>query len=152
MFVYELSGCRFESRWRHLNFRYRACFEHGNPWYLDNYIVLIHSKTRTWHNKNIQKSVSAKRPNFYSSRYSWERGDHYEVAGLQSQKKTCFKNRLSIFALQTIINDSGITGDFPDVLDTDWEVLYVSSYIQIHTPGCTYCTVSVRQVWFLSQV
>lgn len=54
-----------------------------------------------------------------------------------------------IIALQKIINDSGITGDFPDVLDTDWEVLHVSSYTQVYTPGCTYSTVSVRQVWFL---
>ena len=26
MFVYELSGCRFKSRWCHLSFRYCACF------------------------------------------------------------------------------------------------------------------------------
>ena len=29
VFVYELSGCRFESRWSHLNFRFRACLERG---------------------------------------------------------------------------------------------------------------------------
>ena len=29
VFVYELSGCGFESRWSHLNFRYRACDEQG---------------------------------------------------------------------------------------------------------------------------
>ena len=33
VFVYELSGCEFESRCCHLNFRYGACFEHGVPWY-----------------------------------------------------------------------------------------------------------------------
>ena len=27
VFVYELSGCRFDSRCCHLNFRYRVCFE-----------------------------------------------------------------------------------------------------------------------------
>ena len=27
VFVYELSGCGFESRCCHLHFRYRACFE-----------------------------------------------------------------------------------------------------------------------------
>ena len=27
VFVYELSGCGFESRWSHLIFRYRVCFE-----------------------------------------------------------------------------------------------------------------------------
>ena len=29
MFVYELSGCRFESSCSHLNFRFHACFEKG---------------------------------------------------------------------------------------------------------------------------
>ena len=27
MFVYERSGCGFESHWSHLNFRYHACFK-----------------------------------------------------------------------------------------------------------------------------
>ena len=31
VFVYELSGCGFESRCCHLNFRYGACFEQGVP-------------------------------------------------------------------------------------------------------------------------
>ena len=35
-------------------FRYHACLEEGVPWHSGNYRVLIHSKTRTWHNKNIQ--------------------------------------------------------------------------------------------------
>ena len=30
-FVYELSGCGFESSCSHLNFRFRACFEQGVP-------------------------------------------------------------------------------------------------------------------------
>ena len=29
--IYELSGCGFESRCCHLNFRYSACFEQGVP-------------------------------------------------------------------------------------------------------------------------
>ena len=33
VFVYKLSGCGFESRCCHLNFRYGACFEQGVPWY-----------------------------------------------------------------------------------------------------------------------
>ena len=33
VFVYEISGCAFESRWCHLNFRYSACFEQGVPWH-----------------------------------------------------------------------------------------------------------------------
>ena len=31
VFVYELSGCGFESRCSRLNFRFRACFEQGVP-------------------------------------------------------------------------------------------------------------------------
>ena len=31
VFVYELSGCRFESHCSHLSLRYRACFEQGVP-------------------------------------------------------------------------------------------------------------------------
>ena len=33
VFVYELSGCWFESRCSHLNFRSRAGFEQGVPWH-----------------------------------------------------------------------------------------------------------------------
>ena len=57
VFVYELSGCGFESRCSHLNFRFRACFEQGVPWHSGNYRVWIHSETRTWHDKNIQTKV-----------------------------------------------------------------------------------------------
>ena len=32
VFVYELSGCGIDSRCSYLNFKYRACFEQGNPW------------------------------------------------------------------------------------------------------------------------
>ena len=53
MFVYELSGCEFESRWSHLNCRYCTCFEQGVPWHSDNCRVWIHSETHTWHDKNI---------------------------------------------------------------------------------------------------
>ena len=54
--VYELSGCEFESRCCHLNFRCHACFEQGVPWHSDNYRVLIHFEMRTWNNKNVQAS------------------------------------------------------------------------------------------------
>ena len=54
VFVYELSGCGFESRCSHLIFRYGACFEQGVPWHSGNCRVWIHSQTRTWHDKNIQ--------------------------------------------------------------------------------------------------
>ena len=33
VFVYELSGCGFESRCCHLNVRYGACFKQGVPWH-----------------------------------------------------------------------------------------------------------------------
>ena len=33
MFVYEQSGCGFESGCYHLNFRYGVCFEGGVHWY-----------------------------------------------------------------------------------------------------------------------
>ena len=35
VFIYELSGCEFESPCCHLNCRYGACFEQGVPWHLD---------------------------------------------------------------------------------------------------------------------
>ena len=50
LFVGELSGCGFEFRCCHLNFRYRACFEQGVSWHLG---VWIHYETRTSHNKSI---------------------------------------------------------------------------------------------------
>ena len=53
-FVYELSGCGFESRCSHLNFKYCACFEQEVPLHSGNYRMWIHSETRTWHDKNIQ--------------------------------------------------------------------------------------------------
>ena len=57
VFVYELSGCGFESSCSHLNFRFRACFEQGVPWHSGKYRVWIHSETRTWHDKNIQYKI-----------------------------------------------------------------------------------------------
>ena len=43
-------GCGFESRCG-LN---RACFVQGVPWHSGNYRVYILSKTRSWHDKNLQ--------------------------------------------------------------------------------------------------
>ena len=54
MFVYELSGCGFESSCSHLNFRFGTCLEQGVPWSSGNYRVWILSEKRTWHDKNIQ--------------------------------------------------------------------------------------------------
>ena len=49
VFVYELSGCGFESCCFNLNFRYHACFKQGVPWHTGSYRVQIHSETRSWH-------------------------------------------------------------------------------------------------------
>ena len=57
VFVYELSGCEFESRCSHLMFRYGACFKQGVPWHSGNCRVWIHCQTRTWHDKNIQSNA-----------------------------------------------------------------------------------------------
>ena len=58
VFVYELSGCGFESSCSHLNFRFRGCFEQGVPWHSGKYRVWIHSERRTWHDKNIQSNAA----------------------------------------------------------------------------------------------
>ena len=54
VFIYELSGCGFESSCSHLNFRFCTCFEQRVPWHSGNYRVSIPSETRMWHDKNIQ--------------------------------------------------------------------------------------------------
>ena len=59
VFVYELSGCGFESCCSHLNVRYGICFKQGDLWYSGNYKMWIHSEKRTWHDKNIQSNIQA---------------------------------------------------------------------------------------------
>ena len=54
VFVYELSGCGFESHCSHLNFRFCACIEQWVPWHPGSYRVWIHSEMCMWHSKNIQ--------------------------------------------------------------------------------------------------
>ena len=39
VFVFELSCRGFDSSCSHLNFRFRACFEHGVPWHSGHYRV-----------------------------------------------------------------------------------------------------------------
>ena len=63
VFVYELSGCGLESSCSHLNFTFHSCFEQGVLWHSGNYIVLIHSETRIWHDKNIQSKKIESRLN-----------------------------------------------------------------------------------------
>ena len=57
VFVYELSGCGFESRCSHLISIHGACFEQRVPWHSGNGRVWIHSQTRTWHDKKIQSNA-----------------------------------------------------------------------------------------------
>ena len=57
VFVYELSGPRFEFSWSHLNFTFRASFEKKIPSHSGNYRAWIYTETRTWHDKNIQSNV-----------------------------------------------------------------------------------------------
>ena len=73
VFVYELSACAFESSCSLLNSRFSACFEQGVPWHSGNYRVWIHSKTRTWHDKNIQSDTfrSVKYPRRGTSEWVW---------------------------------------------------------------------------------
>ena len=54
VFVYEPSGCGFESCCSHLNFRFCTSFEQGVPWHSGNYKAWIHSEMHTWHDNNIQ--------------------------------------------------------------------------------------------------
>ena len=58
VFVYDLSGCGFESSCSHLNFTFRTWFEQGISWHSGNYKVWIHSETCTWHDKNIQSKTN----------------------------------------------------------------------------------------------
>ena len=46
-FVYELSGCVFESIFNDLNFRFHVCSEQGVPWHSGNYRVWNHCETGT---------------------------------------------------------------------------------------------------------
>ena len=57
VFIYELSGCEFQSCCSHLNFRFHTCLEQGVPWHSGNYRIWIHSGTCRWHDKNIKKNA-----------------------------------------------------------------------------------------------
>ena len=54
VFVYEISGCGFESHCSHLNFIFCTCFKQGVPGHSGNCRMWIHSETAMWHDKNIQ--------------------------------------------------------------------------------------------------
>ena len=70
VFIYELSGCGFESSCSHLNCWFCTCFEQGVPWNSNNYRVWIHSETRTWHGMNIQSSAGRYETN--ASQSNWK--------------------------------------------------------------------------------
>ena len=63
--VYELSGCSIDSRCSYFNVRSCACFEQRAPWHSGNYRMLPYSKTRMWHNKNIQLKTFLPLHTFY---------------------------------------------------------------------------------------
>ena len=54
VFLYELSGCGFESSRSDLTLRFCACFKQGVSWHSSNYRVWIQSKMCTWQDKNIE--------------------------------------------------------------------------------------------------
>ena len=58
VFVYELSGCRFDSSCSHLNFTFPVCFEQGVPWHSCNYRVWIHFKMHAWHDETCTVHIS----------------------------------------------------------------------------------------------
>ena len=54
VFIYELTGCEFESSCSYLNFRFHACFEQGVP--SDNYSVdLLWNAYVTWQEHTVKK-------------------------------------------------------------------------------------------------
>ena len=54
VFLFELSGCGFESFCSYLNFGYCACFKEGVPWHSGKYRVWIHSEMGTWHHNKTE--------------------------------------------------------------------------------------------------
>ena len=57
VFLYKLSGCRFEFSCNHLNFIFVTCFVKIVPWHSGKYRKWIHSETFLWHEKNILKDT-----------------------------------------------------------------------------------------------
>ena len=98
VFVYELGGCGFESRCSHINFRYLVCLEQGVPWHSSNYRVLIHSETRTWHDKNIQRNDKVW--NLSNRIWRWRRC-RYMVKSFLSIK--VFQNNLLVYSIKFLI-------------------------------------------------
>ena len=62
VFVFKVSGGRFEFRCSHLSFRYRACFKQGIPWYSANCRVQIYFKLA----RSIKKTRSMYRRDKFS--------------------------------------------------------------------------------------
>ena len=67
VFVYELSGCGFDSSCSHLNINFHTCFDQGVPWHSGNYRVWIHSERRTCHDENIKSMRRADKNSQHSS-------------------------------------------------------------------------------------
>ena len=80
VFVYEWSGCGFESNCSHLNFRHRTCFEQGVPWHSGSYRIWIHSEMRTWLDKNIKLYLILYRRKWYRNSFFVELFDGGNVS------------------------------------------------------------------------
>ena len=69
VFVYELSGCGFESRCIYLTFRYCPCFEQGVRWYLRSADLLWNAYVTWWEHtveSTVQISTHKTAPSFGS--------------------------------------------------------------------------------------
>ena len=53
VFIYKLIGCKIDSLWSYLNFRYRAYLEQQALWHSGNYRGYIYFKTRMWHENKL---------------------------------------------------------------------------------------------------
>ena len=93
VFVYERSGCGFESICNHLNFRFRVCFEEGVPWHWGNYGVWIHFFFQTYTHVQFEQlhKYIQKRNKIYKKWYTQKQFPDIKVFGIskkQANKQT----------------------------------------------------------------
>ena len=72
------------------SFRFRTCFVKGVPWHSGNYRVGIHSKTRTWYDKNTQYHIDCNKKELIEN-----------SPGVTWLKFFSEKNNSSLFELET---------------------------------------------------
>ena len=109
VFIYEVSDCGFGPRCIHVNFRFRACFEPGVPWYSGNYGMWIHSETCTWHDKNIQLpdgcQISENQNHIFQKCKSYEISSTHIYVGEDQEFIICeFSWVSSHFTMESILN------------------------------------------------